>query len=167
MLRLKCVRCGLAVPYKGSKRDLCPRCQVRDGQAVALIPVSDQPASTAIAGRLMIRSKSSEGALTISLSGELDVASAQMLEETLLDGCSSGASEIVLDLSGVEFMDSTGLSAILRGKAICDAHGCAYSLTPAQRPVDHVFRTTGVRGRLRFRSPRGTGSARGGEDTRR
>jgi anti-sigma B factor antagonist len=162
MLRLKCVRCGLAVPYKGSKRDLCPRCHVRDGQAVALIPVSDQPASTAIAGRLVVRSKLAEGVRTISLSGELDVASAQMLEETLLEACSTGASEIVVDLSGVEFMDSTGLSAILKGKALCEAHACAYSLTPAQRPVERVFRTTGVRSRLRFRPARPSG-----EDARR
>jgi anti-sigma B factor antagonist len=155
MLRLKCVRCGLTVPYKTSRRDLCPRCEVRDGQAVAMITVSDRPASTAIAGRLVVRSKSDGAVHTISLSGELDVASAQMLEETLRDACSTGASEIVLDLSGVEFMDSTGLNAILKGKSFCEQRDCAYSLTPAQRPVDRVFRTTGVRGRLRFRPPRG------------
>jgi len=38
----------------------------------------------------------------------------------------------------VQFMDSTGLKAILRGKAICEQQSCAYRLTPAQRPVEQA-----------------------------
>lgn len=91
---------------------------------------------------------------TVSISGELDVASAQMLEETLAEACASGAKELVLDLGGVEFMDSTGLKAILQGKALCEAHSSTYSLTPAQRPVERVFEVTGVRRRLSFRRAR-------------
>jgi anti-anti-sigma factor len=100
-----------------------------------MIPVSDRPASTAVAGRLVARTKSQGDVRTIVLGGEVDMASAQMLEETLAEACATGAKEIVVDLSGVEFMDSTGLSALLQGKAYCEAHNCSYSLTPAQRPV--------------------------------
>jgi anti-sigma B factor antagonist len=141
----------LNVPYKGSTADLCPRCQVRDDQAVTLIPVSDQPAVTSMAGRLVTRMKSQGEICTVSLSGEVDMASAQMVEEVLAEACSTGAREIVVDLSGVEFMDSTGLSVILKGNAYCAERGCAYSLTPAQRPVDRVLKTTGVSRMLRFR----------------
>jgi anti-sigma B factor antagonist len=151
MLRLRCVKCGLNVPYKGSGGDHCPRCQLREGQAVAMIAVSDQPAPTATAGRLMVRTRSQDDVRTIVLSGEVDLASAQTLQETLVEACSSGAREIVLDLSGVEFMDSTGLSVILKGKAFCEQHGCSYLLTPAQRPVEQVLRRTGARSVLRFR----------------
>jgi anti-anti-sigma factor len=76
-----------------------------------------------------------------------------MLEATLVDVCSSRPKELVLDLAGLEFMDSTGLSAILRGKALCEASGCVYSVTPAQRPVERVFDATGVRRKLGFRKP--------------
>jgi anti-sigma B factor antagonist len=155
MLRLRCVKCGLTVPYKGSGADHCPRCQLREGQAVGMIPVSDRPSTTATAGRLVVRTKSHGDVRTIFLSGEVDLASAQMLRETLAESCTSGAQEIVLDLSGVEFMDSTGLSAILEGKTFCEEHGCSYSLTPAQRPVEHVLERIGVREMLRLRSAKG------------
>lgn len=155
MLRLKCLNCGLTVPYKGSKGDLCPRCLVRDERAVTLIPVSDQPARQPMMGSLRIRTKVEGGRHTVSISGELDVASAQVLEQTLVEACAAGAKELVLDLGGVEFMDSTGLSAILQGKRLCESNQCSYLLTPAQRPVERVFEATGVRRALSFRKQAG------------
>ena len=153
MLRLKCLNCGLTVPYKGSKGDLCPRCLVRAGQAVRLITVSDEASAGATRGRLRINSKVVGERHIVCVDGELDVASAQVLEATLADACSSGAKELVLELGGLEFMDSTGLRAILRGKALCEANGCVYSVTPAQRPVERVFDATGVGRKLGFRKP--------------
>jgi anti-sigma B factor antagonist len=85
------------------------------------------------------------------LNGELDIGSAAMLEATLEEACAAGATEVVLDMGGVEFIDSSGLSAIVRGKMLCEEHGCDYCLTPAQRPVQGVFEVTGVAERLRFR----------------
>jgi anti-sigma B factor antagonist len=150
MLKLRCVACGLTVPYKGSSGDLCPRCMVRERRAVVLIPVSDQPVSTAgrTMGSLRLNARVEGDRHTIVLSGELDVASAAVLEQALADACDSGAREVVLDLSRLEFMDSTGLRAILRGKARCEDHDCAYHLTPAQRPVEQSLTTTGVRALL-------------------
>jgi anti-sigma B factor antagonist len=147
MLKLRCLACGLTVPYKGSTGDLCPRCMVRERKAVALIPVSDQPVSMAgrSMGSLRLNTRVEGNRQTIVLSGELDVASAPVLEEALADACSAGAREVVLDMSGLEFMDSTGLRAILRGKARCEDHDCAYRLTPAQRPVEQSLTSSGVR----------------------
>lgn len=163
MLRLKCLNCGLTVPYKGSKGDFCPRCLVREERAVTLIPVSDQPSRGATIGSLRIHTQVEGERHTVSISGELDVASAQMLEETLAEACSSGAKEVVLDLGGVEFMDSTGLKAILQGKSLCEAHQSTYCLTPAQRPVEQVFEATGVRRRLSFRKAGGDGTRNRGQ----
>jgi anti-sigma B factor antagonist len=151
MLRLKCLNCGLTVPYKGSKADLCPRCLVREERAVTLITVSDQPARWATMGSLRIRTKVEGERHVVFVSGELDVGSAQVLEEALIEACSSGAKELVLDLAGVEFMDSTGLKAILHGRKLCESHQCRYRLTPAQRQAERVFDVTGIRRRLPFR----------------
>jgi anti-sigma B factor antagonist len=151
MLRLKCLNCGLTVPYKGSRADLCPRCLVRDERAVTLIPVSDQPSAQATMGSLRIRTTVDGDRHVVAIRGELDVASAPMLEQALTEACSAGAKELVLDLGGVEFMDSMGLKTILHGKAVCEEHGCIYCLTPAQRPVEQVFEATGVQRRLPFR----------------
>jgi anti-anti-sigma factor len=153
MLRLKCLNCGLLVPYKESDGGLCPRCLVREDQAVELITVSDQPSSVAgrSIGRLRISTRVEEDRHTLTLSGELDTASAQILDDALAAACSSEAKEVVLNLAGIEFMDSVGLNAILRGKVLCEAHRCEYCLTPAQRPVQRVFEVTGLRKTLRFR----------------
>jgi anti-sigma B factor antagonist len=153
VLRLRCLACGLTVPYKGSEADLCPRCLVRDEEAVALIPVGDQPSSMpgGTMGRLRIYRRVQSERHTIFLSGEVDVSSSQMLEETIAEACSAGATEVVLDMGGIEFMDSTGLRAILRGKQLCEEKDCEYRLTPAQRPVEHTLAVTGVRAKLSFR----------------
>jgi anti-sigma B factor antagonist len=162
MLKLRCVSCGLTVPYRGSAGDLCPRCMVRERRAVVLIPVSDQPASMAgrSMGSLRLNTRVEGDRHTIVLSGELDVASAPVLEEALADACDSGAREVVLDMSGLEFMDSTGLRAIIRGKARCEDCDCGYVLTPAQRPVEQSFTSTGMRGLLGIGGPRGESAER-------
>jgi anti-sigma B factor antagonist len=158
VLRLRCLACGLTVPYKGSAGDFCPRCLVREERAVALIPVSDRPSRGATMGNLRIHASAQGERHTIVPSGELDVSSAPMLEEAIADACSAGAKELVLEMSGIEFMDSTGLRAILHGKDLCEKHGCQYRLTPAQRPVEQTLTMMGVRSRLPFRR---TGRARG------
>src|SRR5438105_9414447 len=103
MITLKCLNCGLAIPYKGSEGDLCPRCMTRAGQAVRLIQVSDRvsPGSRASIGRLSIHSYEREGRQTIVLNGELDMASAPLLESALSDACAGEPTDLVLDMSGV------------------------------------------------------------------
>jgi len=151
VLRLRCIACGLNVPYKTSGGDVCPRCLVREDRAVNLITVSDEPSRGAI-GRLRMLTRVHGHRHVIILAGELDVASAQMLEDTLAEACASGAREIVLDMAGIEFMDSTGLRAILQGRKLCEEHDCSYELTPAQRAVEHTLESAGTpRSRLRLR----------------
>jgi anti-sigma B factor antagonist len=150
LLRLKCLNCGLTVPYQGSQGDLCPRCLVREDQVVELTTVSDQPSSTTrrSVGLLRIYENVQGERHTLSLSGELDIASAPVLDATLAEACSGGAKEVVLDLAGIEFVDSEGLNAILRGKMRCEEHGCTYTVTPARRPAQQVFEAAGVKDRL-------------------
>ena len=153
MIRLKCFSCGLTVAYKGSDGDICPRCLCRDQQAVQLIAVSDETSPDTIRsmGRMTIYTVERDDSHVIALSGELDVASAQLLDAALADACAGGAKEVVLDLAGIDFMDSTGLNAILRGRTLCEERLCEYRLTPAQRPVRRVFEIADAFKRLPFR----------------
>ena len=155
MIRLKCLECGLTTPYKGSEGEFCPRCLAREQRAVRLITCSDQPSpvSKGSSGRLSIHTSVADGCHTITLGGELDIGSVQMLDAALAEACEGGAKEVVLDMGGIEFMDSMGLNAILRGRTLCEQHRCAFSLTPAQRPVERVFEATNVLKRLSFRRP--------------
>ena len=154
MITLRCLNCGLTVLYEGSDGDFCPRCLARAQRAVQLIPISDRPSSAAgrSMGRLRVQTSVLGTRHLFVLSGELDIASAPMLEATLDEACAAGAKEVVLDMGGVEFIDSSGLSAIVRGKMLCEEHDCGYCLTPAQRPVQGIFEVTGVADRLQFRN---------------
>jgi anti-anti-sigma factor len=153
MITLRCLNCGLTVLYEGSEADFCPRCLARAQRAVQLIPISDLPstASARSVGRLSIATSVDGERHRVVLGGELDIGSTAALEATLAEACAAGAKEVVLDMGAVEFIDSSGLSAIVRCKMLCEEHGCGYSLTPAQRPVQGVFEVTGIAERLRFR----------------
>lgn len=153
MITLKCLECGLTTAYKGSEADLCPRCLAREKRAVRLVMCSDGPSAVAkdAIGRLRLQTAVSDTRHVLTLHGELDIASAPVLEAALVDACSGGAKEIVLDMAGIEFMDSMGLNAILRGKKLCEERRCELVLTPARSAVRGVLETTDVLRRLRFR----------------
>jgi anti-sigma B factor antagonist len=153
MIMLRCLNCGLTMLYEGSEADFCPRCLARARRAVQLIPVSDRTSSEAgrSIGRLTIQASVHGDRHVVVLNGELDIGSAPMLEGTVAEACAAGAKQLVLDMSGVEFIDSSGLKAILRGKVLCEERDCSYLLTPAQRPAQGVLESTGVIDRLPFR----------------
>jgi anti-anti-sigma factor len=90
---------------------------------------------------------------TLLLTGELDMASARELEEQAQRLCARPASELVLDLSRLEFIDSAGLHAILRVRALCHEHACEFCLIPGARPVQRLFEITRLVDRLPFRTP--------------
>lgn len=50
----------------------------------------------------------------VGVTGEIDVASAPALRDTLLALLNRGADSLVVDLRGVTFMDSTGVGSLLR-----------------------------------------------------
>lgn len=91
---------------------------------------------------------------TLLLGGELDVATAAELETRAQQLCAGPASELVLDLGGLEFIDSAGLNAILRVRALCQEHMCELCLMPGERPVQRLFEVTRLIDRLPFRKSR-------------
>jgi anti-sigma B factor antagonist len=91
---------------------------------------------------------------TLLLTGELDIATAPELEGKAQELCAHQASELVLDLTKLEFIDSAGLNSILRVRALCQEHMCEFCLTPGARPVQRLFEVTRLIDRLPFRKPR-------------
>jgi anti-sigma B factor antagonist len=63
--------------------------------------------------------------LVVAAHGELDVAGAPELQSVLAEARSAGFDQVVLDLTGVTFMDSTGVALVL---GAARAH-------PGRRPV--------------------------------
>jgi anti-sigma B factor antagonist/stage II sporulation protein AA (anti-sigma F factor antagonist) len=73
------------------------------------------------------------------LEGELDMATAGGLTELLLTA--SGDAPLVLDFSGVSFMDSSGLRALLEGAGLPNGGGPVVVQDPSPQ-VRRVFEIT-------------------------
>jgi anti-anti-sigma factor len=91
------------------------------------------------------------GAVRLSISGELDIISAAVLEQrlgALLE--QDGASSIVLDLGALSFIDSTGLRVIVTGTRDFRDRGRQLTLIPGPPAVQRVFELTGLLDALPF-----------------
>lgn len=84
----------------------------------------------------------------IALRGELDIASAERVEEELAAVEDDPPAELVLDLSGLEFMDSTGLRLVLGADARARAAGRSVTIVRGSDAVTRLFRITGLEDRL-------------------
>jgi anti-sigma B factor antagonist len=101
-------------------------------------------------GQFRLRSEHDGGDYRLSLTGELDIATVPQFEQALGAACADGAKSITVDLSGLAFIDSTGLRALLAGGEICVSHGSEYwidrNMSP---PVKRLLEIAGV-GRVPF-----------------
>jgi anti-sigma B factor antagonist len=96
---------------------------------------------------LRIQTQDSSDATVVAVEGELDVASAARLVEEV--GRSTDAADrIVVDLSGLSFMDSTGLRALLSASEIAEAAGCSFAVVKGPHQVQRLLRLTRVAERL-------------------
>jgi len=81
--------------------------------------------------------------------GDLDIAGAPELEETLSLAMASDAKAIVIDLRGLEFIDSTGLRTLVEAPQA--EGGDRISFVAGNDHVQSVFRVAGLIDELRFR----------------
>ena len=117
-----------------------------------------RPAKTrASTDLLSIESERIDGRHRLALRGELDLTSAPELMEAVARLCAEGATEAIVDVGRLKFIDSTGLRAILTGKALCEDSRCAFSLTPGCDQIPDQMRRlleiTGLLDRLPFGEP--------------
>lgn len=86
-----------------------------------------------------------DGTSCLAVQGEIDMATAPALKESLRrhDG------DLVIDLSGVEFMDSTGVVALMQARQRANANGWRLVVEPAPRSgVRTAFRLLQAEGLL-------------------
>ncbi len=87
---------------------------------------------------------SASGTHVINVSGEIHVQTAPRFSQRLSDAIDKGNTSIVLDLSAVEFIDSTGLSVLLSGlRQVVQAHG-RMALVCANPTVLRLFEITSL-----------------------
>ncbi len=112
------------------------------------------PAEQNAVRELQVTVSQEQDARRAALSGELDLASSQVLVDTVTRLCEEGAKGVILDIGALDFVDSTGLRAILTARDVCARSGCALRIEPgpdAIRPqVRRLLEVTGLRQRLPF-----------------
>ncbi len=91
---------------------------------------------------LQISRATERGWVVVSASGEVDVATSPELLAALEEAAKQ-ASKLVIDLSGVTFMDSTGLGVVVQAKRAFDADD-ALRLVVREPNVRKVFEVTGL-----------------------
>lgn len=76
--------------------------------------------------------------------GSVDVASRDRLTDAVRAALADGVTTVVVDLSGVTFMDSTGIGALVESAgAVDDAEG-SFSISSPSRPVARLLEVAGL-----------------------
>jgi anti-sigma B factor antagonist len=83
--------------------------------------------------------------------GDLDLAAAPELRETLSLALRSDAPAIVIDLRGLDFLDSTGLKALVEVHAGPEGHRVTF--IHGNEMVEQVLQVSNLDEELRFRAP--------------
>jgi anti-sigma B factor antagonist len=89
-----------------------------------------------------------DGSVVVSVRGNLDIDSATVLTTTLDQILDRPEPKVVVDLSGVEFCDSTGLSAFVLGHNRARAGGGWLRLAGPGEFLGRLLDTVGLRERL-------------------
>jgi anti-sigma B factor antagonist len=84
----------------------------------------------------------SEPYTLVELIGEADVTNAEALREVLDGEVAKQPRTLIIDLSGLRFMDSSALHVILRANRSMDRLGCVLALASPREPVAKMLRLT-------------------------
>jgi anti-sigma B factor antagonist len=102
-------------------------------------------------GLLTVRQVDEGDVLRLSLEGELDLSNAKTLEARMQEAFASGSHTLV-DLSRLEFLDSTGISLFVA--AIGGEAAERITFLPSESPeVCRLLKLTGLEERLGLNSP--------------
>src|SRR5205809_3751976 len=85
-----------------------------------------------------------EGWAILAVRGEVDVYTAPRFRERLIELVSQGHHRILVDLEGVDFLDSTGLGVLVGGLKRVRSHDGALALVCTPRRILKVFEITGL-----------------------
>ena len=80
----------------------------------------------------------------IQVTGEVDVYTAPMLRDQIRDLSAKGAVHVIADLGRVDFLDSTGLGALVGGLKRLREAGGSLALVISSPRILRIFQVTGL-----------------------
>jgi anti-sigma B factor antagonist len=95
-----------------------------------------------LAGELVVSRERRADVLILSLCGELDLATSALLERELGAAEAARPTRLVVDLSGLEFIDSSGLNTLVQARERASRNGHQLSLRQGPRVVQRLFALT-------------------------
>ena len=93
---------------------------------------------------LSLSTEDVEGRRIVSVRGEVDVYSAPTLRKSLQDLMDDEHPSLLVDLTEIAFIDSTGLGVLVAGQNRASELGGKLNLVCAQERVLKLFRITGL-----------------------
>src|SRR4051794_11688131 len=97
---------------------------------------------------LDVTTERQEGQTHIVLVGELDIASTESLEQELASSEDDTKGTLVLDLRRVDFIDSTGLRAVIAADERARSAGRRFVVVRGSSAVERLFNVTQLDRRL-------------------
>ena len=105
---------------------------------------------------LTIHTSRDGGQARVAAGGEIDLSTVGELRDAVLR-CAEGAERLLLDLEGIEFIDTTGLAALLELRSTLQTRGVLFEIAAADGPVRQAVDVTGL-GHLLAASTDGDGA---------
>ena len=90
----------------------------------------------------------------VAACGQRDRSSAWELERELRRAEATDACEILVDLGGLEFIDSAGIEVVIHASARARHHSKRLMIAPGPEAVHSTFQRSGLASRLPFVDPR-------------
>ena len=100
-----------------------------------------------------LRTTTSGTRATVTVTGEVDLATAGRLEREMAKAIAAGARTLVLDLSQVGFMSSSGLHVLIAADSTLRAQGGRLLIASAHAVVQRLLCLTGLDERFSFEEP--------------
>ena len=94
--------------------------------------------------QLQIDRSEQPGWAVICPAGEIDLATVGQLEDALAGHLEAGDTDVAVDLTGVTFMDSTGLRTLLAASQSLTSSGHRLAVIVSGGPVDRLLDISGV-----------------------
>ena len=85
-----------------------------------------------------------DAAATITARGELDLSVADQLRSAVSGEVAKGVTTLTIDLTGLSFMDSTGLRVLLEALDAMEKVQGSLVVRVAAGPVERIIRVTGL-----------------------
>ncbi len=85
-----------------------------------------------------------DGEVTLRPQGDLDLDTAGELREAVRARALAGARAIRVDLAEVDFVDSSGVGALVVCRRTCDDLGCGFAVANPSGSAQAILRVTGL-----------------------